>query len=129
MHGYCIKCSTVVEMKDPESFITEDGKPASRGTCPKCGFSPVFRIGGGTSSREETKTEWSFYTRSTPTGIGWSPHIPARWLRSTLSKIQQNECVNDSRVYTAIIKGKNFIYKATFSGHGCSNITLQSKRR
>jgi len=43
--AYCVKCKKSVEMKDPKKVKLKNGKPASKGTCPKCG-TKVFRIGG-----------------------------------------------------------------------------------
>ncbi len=46
MQAYCMKCRTKVEMKNPSSIKMKNGKPATKGTCPKCG-TKVFRIGRG----------------------------------------------------------------------------------
>jgi DNA-directed RNA polymerase subunit RPC12/RpoP len=43
--GYCMKCRNKVEIKDAEKITMKNGKPATQGTCPKCG-TKVFRIGG-----------------------------------------------------------------------------------
>ncbi len=43
--GYCMKCRNKVEIKDAEKITMKNGKPATKGTCPKCG-TKVFRIGG-----------------------------------------------------------------------------------
>jgi len=43
--AYCVKCKKSVEMKDPKKVKLKNGKPATKGTCPKCG-TKVFRIGG-----------------------------------------------------------------------------------
>ncbi|KAG2472159.1 MAG: Isoleucyl-tRNA synthetase [Nitrosopumilales archaeon] len=42
--GYCVKCRTKREMKDPKSVTLKNGRPASKGTCPTCG-TKMFRIG------------------------------------------------------------------------------------
>ncbi len=42
--AYCVKCRAKVEMKDAESVTLKNGKPATKGICPKCG-TKVFRIG------------------------------------------------------------------------------------
>ena len=42
--AYCVKDKMKVEMKDPQKVTMKNGKPAWKGTCPKCGTS-VFRIG------------------------------------------------------------------------------------
>ncbi len=42
--AYCVKCKKSVEMKDPKKVKLKNGKPATKGTCPKCG-TKVFRIG------------------------------------------------------------------------------------
>ena len=41
--GYCVKCRTKREIKDPKSITMKNGRPAIKGTCPKCGIK-VFRI-------------------------------------------------------------------------------------
>ena len=46
MQAYCMKCRKKVEMKDEKSIKMKNGKPATRGVCPKCG-TKVFRIGKG----------------------------------------------------------------------------------
>jgi hypothetical protein len=43
--AYCVKCKKSVEMKDPKKVKLKNGKPATKGICPKCG-TKVFRIGG-----------------------------------------------------------------------------------
>lgn len=43
--AYCVKCKAKTEIKDPEKVTLKNGKPATKGTCPKCG-TKVFRIGG-----------------------------------------------------------------------------------
>ena len=43
--GYCMKCRTKREMKNPEKVTLKNGRPATKGTCPNCG-TKVFRIGG-----------------------------------------------------------------------------------
>jgi len=43
--AYCVKCKKSVEMKDPKKVKLKNGKPATKGACPKCG-TKVFRIGG-----------------------------------------------------------------------------------
>ncbi len=42
--AYCVKCKAKVEIKDAEKITMKNGKPATKGTCPKCG-TKVFRIG------------------------------------------------------------------------------------
>ncbi len=42
--AYCVKCRAKVEMQNPEAITMKNGKPATRGVCPKCG-TKVFRIG------------------------------------------------------------------------------------
>jgi DNA-directed RNA polymerase subunit RPC12/RpoP len=46
MQAYCMKCRKKVEMKDSKSIKMKNGKPATKGVCPKCG-TKVFRIGKG----------------------------------------------------------------------------------
>ncbi|HIH02260.1 TPA: hypothetical protein HA259_09415 [Thermoplasmata archaeon] len=43
--AYCVKCKKSVEMKDAKKVKLKNGKPATKGSCPKCG-TKVFRIGG-----------------------------------------------------------------------------------
>ena len=42
--AYCVKCKKKVEIKDAKKITMKNGKPATQGTCPKCG-TKVFRIG------------------------------------------------------------------------------------
>lgn len=42
--AYCVKCRAKQPMKDPQSTQLKNGKPATKGTCPKCGTN-MFRIG------------------------------------------------------------------------------------
>lgn len=44
MTAYCMKCRAKVEIKNPQSVKMKNGKPATKGVCPKCG-TKVFRIG------------------------------------------------------------------------------------
>lgn len=46
-NAYCVKCRERVEMQSPEQITMKNGKPATRGLCPKCGTKVfrVFRIG------------------------------------------------------------------------------------
>jgi hypothetical protein len=43
--AYCVKDKEKVEIQNPQQITMKNGKPAVKGTCPKCGNS-VFRIGG-----------------------------------------------------------------------------------
>jgi len=43
--GYCVKCKAKREMKDAQKVTLKNGKPATKGVCPKCG-TKMFRIGG-----------------------------------------------------------------------------------
>ncbi len=43
--GYCVKCKAKREMEHPQSVKLKNGKPATKGICPKCG-TKMFRIGG-----------------------------------------------------------------------------------
>ncbi|MBN1897067.1 MAG: hypothetical protein JW789_05115 [Candidatus Aenigmarchaeota archaeon] len=45
VQAYCVKCKAKVEVKDAQKVTLKNGKPATKGTCPKCG-TKVFRIGG-----------------------------------------------------------------------------------
>jgi len=42
--AYCVKCRSKNTMKDPQSVQLKNGKPATKGTCDKCG-TKMFRIG------------------------------------------------------------------------------------
>jgi Zn finger protein HypA/HybF involved in hydrogenase expression len=44
VQAYCVKCRAKREMKDPKNITMKNGKPATQGTCPKCG-TKMFRIG------------------------------------------------------------------------------------
>ncbi|MCJ2562647.1 MAG: DUF5679 domain-containing protein [Candidatus Thermoplasmatota archaeon] len=44
VEAYCVKCRKKIEMKDPTKITMKNGKPATKGSCPKCG-TKVFRIG------------------------------------------------------------------------------------
>ncbi|MCJ2512195.1 MAG: DUF5679 domain-containing protein [Candidatus Thermoplasmatota archaeon] len=44
VEAYCVKCRKKIEMKDPNKITMKNGKPATKGSCPKCG-TKVFRIG------------------------------------------------------------------------------------
>jgi hypothetical protein len=44
VQGYCVKCRKKVEIKDAKKITMKNGKPATKGSCPKCGTG-VFRIG------------------------------------------------------------------------------------
>lgn len=44
MEGYCLKCRTKREIKDPQSVTLKNGRPATQGTCPVCG-TKITRIG------------------------------------------------------------------------------------
>jgi hypothetical protein len=44
--AYCVRDKMKVEIQNPQSITMKNGKPAVKGTCPKCGNS-VFRIGAG----------------------------------------------------------------------------------
>jgi hypothetical protein len=44
MQAYCFKCRSKVEIKDPQKVTLKNGRPATKGVCPRCG-TKVFRIG------------------------------------------------------------------------------------
>jgi hypothetical protein len=44
MEAYCVKCKAKREMKDPKKITMKNGKPATQGTCTKCG-TKMFKIG------------------------------------------------------------------------------------
>jgi len=43
--AYCVKCKAKREMKNPKKVKMKNGKPATKGVCPKCGTA-LYRIGG-----------------------------------------------------------------------------------
>jgi len=45
IQGYCMKCKTKREMKDPKAITMKNGKKAQSGTCEVCG-TKMFKIGG-----------------------------------------------------------------------------------
>ncbi|MBL7160515.1 MAG: hypothetical protein ISS93_01550 [Candidatus Aenigmarchaeota archaeon] len=45
VQGYCVKCKAKRDIKDPKKVTLKNKKPATKGTCPKCG-TKMFRIGG-----------------------------------------------------------------------------------
>ena len=47
MEGYCLKCKTKVEMRDPQGITMKNGKPATVGSCPTCG-TKIYKIGKST---------------------------------------------------------------------------------
>ena len=42
--AYCVKCRAKREVKNAKVVTLKNGRPATKGTCPKCGTT-VFRIG------------------------------------------------------------------------------------
>jgi len=44
--GYCVKCRTKREIKNPKSITMKNGRLATKGTCPTCA-TKMFRIGKG----------------------------------------------------------------------------------
>ena len=44
--AYCVKCRAKREMKDENTVLMTNGKPAVQGVCPVCG-TKMFRIGLG----------------------------------------------------------------------------------
>jgi len=45
IEGYCMKCKTKREIKDPKQVTMKNGKKALSGTCAVCG-TKMFKIGG-----------------------------------------------------------------------------------
>ena len=41
--AYCVKCRSKVEVKNPQKVVLKNKRPATKGTCLKCG-TKVFRI-------------------------------------------------------------------------------------
>ena len=54
MEAYCVKCKEKREIKDAAQITMKNGRPATKGTCPKCGTN-LFKIGGGSSTSTTTK--------------------------------------------------------------------------
>ena len=46
MQAYCMKCRRKVDIKNPVQIKMKNGKPATKGVCPRCS-TKVFRIGKG----------------------------------------------------------------------------------
>jgi DNA topoisomerase I len=44
LEAYCVKCRTKREISNPQPVFTDNGTPATRGTCPVCGTT-LFRMG------------------------------------------------------------------------------------
>ena len=42
--GYCVKCKSKKDIKDPQDIVMKNGRPATQGTCPDCG-TKIFKIG------------------------------------------------------------------------------------
>ncbi|MDR3783221.1 DUF5679 domain-containing protein [Candidatus Nitrosotalea bavarica] len=42
--AYCVKCRKKVDITNPKEVKLKNGRPAVKGTCPKCSTN-VFRIG------------------------------------------------------------------------------------
>jgi uncharacterized Zn finger protein (UPF0148 family) len=45
MEGYCVKCKSKKEIKDPVEVTMKNGRKAMKGKCPACGTG-LFRILG-----------------------------------------------------------------------------------
>jgi len=45
MEGYCVKCKSKREMKDPKEQTLKNGRNAAKGKCTTCGTS-MFKILG-----------------------------------------------------------------------------------
>ena len=45
MKGYCVKCKSKKEIKDPVEVTMKNGRKAMKGKCPACGTG-IFRILG-----------------------------------------------------------------------------------
>ena len=44
MEAYCMKSKGKREMSNPQQITMKNGRPATQGTCPKCG-TKMFKIG------------------------------------------------------------------------------------
>ncbi|CAN5132246.1 hypothetical protein BH18CHL2_BH18CHL2_08310 [soil metagenome] len=49
--GYCVKCKSSREIKDPRPITMKNGRPATQGTCPVCG-TKIFKIGASKEAAE-----------------------------------------------------------------------------
>ncbi len=45
MQGYCVKCKSKREIKNPKQVTMANGRKATKGVCPKCN-SGMYRMGG-----------------------------------------------------------------------------------
>ena len=45
VEAYCVKCKAKRDIVDPKKVTLKNGRPATSGTCGKCG-TKIFRIGG-----------------------------------------------------------------------------------
>ena len=45
MEGYCVKCKSKKEIKDPVEVTMKNGRKAMKGKCPTCGIG-MFRMLG-----------------------------------------------------------------------------------
>lgn len=45
MQGYCVKCKSKKDIKDPKQIETKNGRPAVQGQCADCG-TKITVIGG-----------------------------------------------------------------------------------
>ena len=46
MDAYCFKCRAKQPIQNAKGVTLKNGRPATQGTCPRCG-TKVFRIGKG----------------------------------------------------------------------------------
>ena len=44
VQAYCVKCKAKREMSNAKKVTMKNGKPATKGVCPKCGTG-MYRIG------------------------------------------------------------------------------------
>jgi len=45
VEAYCVKCKKKIQVTNPQKVKLKNGKPATKGSCPRCS-TKVFRIGG-----------------------------------------------------------------------------------
>ena len=57
--GYCVKCKSQVEMKNPVESTTSKGTKIAKGKCPNCGTT-VCRMGGIQKQRQSQKDIFQF---------------------------------------------------------------------
>lgn len=55
MNAYCLKCKTQMEMKDPKSKTTSNGRSMMCGTCTACGTKMNKFVSASGKTAKESK--------------------------------------------------------------------------